>query len=234
MPLYLPSMGEDTRTPFGSFNFQVAFEKAEHSKEFAPAAGVPEQLFGGFQEITGLEAMMEHKAIKEGGRNYGTVMRAGQVTFGTVIMKRGIVSSRHLWRWWSMFAGADGDYDALPTPEYRADVLIGLIGFALPKADAEKKKKDDGGYHYENKNSYLGGAVNTSVKVDAYNSFSKKPEPQPTEKPAPPALEVKLGWRLRNAMPVKFRVGDLNAKGSEVAIEELHLVHEGLDMEGVA
>ena len=32
-------------------------------------------------------------------------------------------------------------------------------------------------------------------------------------------------------MPVKFRAGDLNAKGNDIAIEELHLVHEGLKLE---
>jgi phage tail-like protein len=42
-----------------------------------------------------------------------------------------------------------------------------------------------------------------------------------------------MGWNLRNAMPVKFRVADLNAKGTDVAVEELHLVHEGLDVAGV-
>jgi hypothetical protein len=31
-------------------------------------------------------------------------------------------------------------------------------------------------------------------------------------------------------MPVKFRAGDLNARGTDVAIEELHLAHEGLHM----
>ena len=35
-------------------------------------------------------------------------------------------------------------------------------------------------------------------------------------------------------MPVKFRIGDLSARGNEIAIEELHLVHEGLHMVGVA
>ena len=43
-----------------------------------------------------------------------------------------------------------------------------------------------------------------------------------------------VGWRLDNAMPVKYRVGDLNARGTEIAIEELHLAHEGLHMKGVA
>jgi phage tail-like protein len=37
-----------------------------------------------------------------------------------------------------------------------------------------------------------------------------------------------MGWQLDRAMPVKFKFADLNAKGTEVGIEELHLVHEGL------
>jgi len=37
-----------------------------------------------------------------------------------------------------------------------------------------------------------------------------------------------FSWTLLKAMPVKFKAPDLNASNSEVAIEELHLVHEGL------
>jgi phage tail-like protein len=37
-------------------------------------------------------------------------------------------------------------------------------------------------------------------------------------------------WQLRRAMPVKFKSGDLNARSGEVAIEELHLAHEGLSL----
>jgi len=37
-----------------------------------------------------------------------------------------------------------------------------------------------------------------------------------------------MGWQLDRAMPIKFKFADLNAKGTEVGIEELHLVHEGL------
>jgi len=38
-----------------------------------------------------------------------------------------------------------------------------------------------------------------------------------------------IAWQLDRAMPVKFKFADLNAKGTEVGIEELHLVHEGLN-----
>jgi len=37
-----------------------------------------------------------------------------------------------------------------------------------------------------------------------------------------------MGWQLDQAMPVKFKFADLNGKGTEVGIEELHFVHEGL------
>jgi phage tail-like protein len=176
------SPGQDVLTPFGNFAFHVVFEAV--SGTFDPGAGVGEALFGGFSEISGLEATMEHKVIKAGGRNYGAVLRAGPVSFGTVVMKRGIVSSAHLWRWWSMFAGSDGAADGRPLQANRSNVLIGLMS--------------------------------------TVGSDPTKSEPK-----------ARLGWKLRNAMPVKFRVGDLNAKGTDVAIEELHLVHEGLEMKGV-
>jgi phage tail-like protein len=40
-----------------------------------------------------------------------------------------------------------------------------------------------------------------------------------------------LTWRLRRAWPVKYSFGNLNAKGTDVAIEELVLAYERLDME---
>ena len=38
-----------------------------------------------------------------------------------------------------------------------------------------------------------------------------------------------MGWTLRRAMPVKFKAADLNARGTDVGVEELHIVHEGLE-----
>jgi phage tail-like protein len=190
MSIWLPP-GEYDHPPFANFAFHVSFEPAAAETfaagddvKFAPGENVLEELMGAFSDISGLEAMMEHKVIKAGGRNYGAVMRAGPVSFGTVVLKRGVVKHQTLWRWWSLFAGADGKLDGRPTAQNRCNVLIGLIrGF-----------EDDG---------------------------------EPVEP------KVRIGWRLKNAMPVKFRVGDLNAKGSDVAVEELHLVHEGLEMSGV-
>jgi phage tail-like protein len=45
------------------------------------------------------------------------------------------------------------------------------------------------------------------------------------------ADEDVLTWRMERALPVKFKAADFNARATEVGIEELHLVHEGLFLE---
>lgn len=166
MPLAVPP-GEDPSSPIPAFSFHVEFI------ELAPLARIDSAIRGGFSDVSGLEATMEPKVIAEGGRNYGPVQRGGPVTFATVVFKRGVIESRHLWQWWSLVAGGDGAANGGWAPANRCDVTIALMR-------------------------------------------SRKPV---------------LGWRLKNAMPIKFRVGDLNAKGAELAVEELHVVHEGLMME---
>lgn len=42
---------------------------------------------------------------------------------------------------------------------------------------------------------------------------------------------VALTWKLLRAWPVKYTFGHLNAKGDDVAIEELVLTYESLEME---
>ena len=170
MAIAVPS-GQDPNTPLGAFNFLVSFVTLNDA-----LLGPRSPVRGGFSEITGLEATMEPKVIKAGGRNYGPIQRPGQVSFATVVLKRGIIAEwRHLWSWFAMFSGgadgegSNGDWRA----KTRTDVIIAII--------------------YDN---------------------------QPM-----------VAWRLVKAMPIKFRVGDLNAKTGEIAIEELHLAHESLLME---
>lgn len=42
------------------------------------------------------------------------------------------------------------------------------------------------------------------------------------------AGQTALTWGLDRCLPVKFKAADLNARGTEIGIEELHLAHEGL------
>jgi len=121
---------------------------------------------GAFSECSGLEATMEVKVIKEGGRNYGAAQRSGSVTFGTVILKRGLTTTRDMWTWF--------------------DLLTNQHAFAHRLA----------------------------ATINVYDHSGR----------------AVLAWRLTHAIPVKFKGADLNARGTEVGVEELHLAHEGLTM----
>jgi phage tail-like protein len=156
----------DTSLPVGGFAFHVGI--------FVAGVNHSPLCTGSFADVSGLEATIEPKTIKVGGRNYGPLQRIGPVSFATVVLKRGMTDVRDLWSWWSLVTGADGKRDGTYTPDRaRCDVSISLAG---------------------------------------------------------PDRTVLLTWQLRNAMPVKFKAGDLNARGTEVAIEELHFVHEGLSL----
>jgi phage tail-like protein len=149
--------------PLQVFNFQVDFKEDSLGDNGGNSVSL---CSGAFSECTGLEATMEPKVIKEGGRNYGAVQRAGPVTFATVILKRGMTTTRHLWRWFELVTAK-------------------------------------GGYSYR-----------LAAFISMYNQKG----------------EVVLTWKLEKAMPIKFKTADLNAKGTEVGVEELHLAHEGLTL----
>ena len=143
--------------PLHIFRFRV--DVTADSLQGGPQGGSTQMCFA---ECSGLEATMEPKAIKEGGRNYGNAQRAGGVTFATVVLKRGVSMDRGMWQIFNQTSA--GKFAP------RLQVTITLL---------------DG-------------------------------------KMAP-----LLGWQLAHAMPVKFKFADLNGRGSEVGIEELHFVHEG-------
>lgn len=82
-----------TDWPMIPFHFAVEF--------FDETGDVP--LCGGaFSEVSGIEATMEPKVIREGGNYNGEVQRAGQITYATVVLKRGMTAQDHLWRWFKL------------------------------------------------------------------------------------------------------------------------------------
>jgi phage tail-like protein len=177
MPPDIPS-ARDNPAPWHPFRFRVGFVREPIDGRGGGAAADAEDICeGAFSEVTGLEACMEPRTIREGGSNYGAHQRAGHVSFATVVLKRGMTATRDLWKWWAVFAGGEsaGDGNAAGGAyAHRMTVRITLMDMA-------------------------GTAV--------------------------------LRWRLERAMPVKFKAADFNARASEVAIEELHLAHEGLFFE---
>ena len=152
---------ENELAPLHVFHFQVDFEEDPLAGDGSAAVSL---CSGAFAECTGLEATMEAKVIKEGGRNYGPAQRVGPVTFATVILKRGMTTTRHLWTWFELLTSG-------------------------------------GGY-----------AHRLAATITMYDLAGRGV----------------VAWKLEKAMPVKFKAADLNSKSTDVGIEELHLVHEGL------
>jgi phage tail-like protein len=148
--------------PVGLFNFHVSFARDE-----VDGGGRSEELAlckGAFSEVSGLEATMEPRAIREGGLNWGAHQRPGAVSFATVVFKRGITPARDLWWWFE---------------------LMGSGSFA----------------------------ARLRAQIQLFDS----------------AGAPLMAWTLRRALPVKFKCADLNARASDVGVEELHVVHEGLE-----
>ena len=152
--------------PLPVFRFRVTFAVPSTAKQNKG----DEQLLceGAFSECSGLEATMEPKAIKVGGRNYGESQRAGRVNFATVILKRGVTANRDLWKWFRLVGG--GAY------AYRLNAEVTMLDFD-------------------------GDGAETPV----------------------------ITWTMKNALPTKLKAADFNATSTQVGIEELHFVHEGLD-----
>jgi len=156
-------VAENRLAPLQVFNFHVTFRR---DALLGPPDGSEVTLCSGaFAECTGLEATVEPKVIKAGGNNYGPLQRMGRVSFATVVLKRGMTTTRDLWNWFQHVCG-------------------GFYAYRL------------------------------SVEIEMRDSSS----------------EPVLIWALARALPVKFKAADLNARGTEIGIEELHLVHEGLTL----
>jgi hypothetical protein len=169
MPIQLPP-GEDVAIPYANFAFHVSMEPVGAS--FDPGKDVDPALLGAFSDISGLEAMMEHKVIKAGGRNYGAALRTGPVT-----------------RYRRPEAGA-------------VKASSCGAGGRCRRADG-----DDGRRRSE------------------LRQYPDRPDPRHRRGPEGRS-QVRIGWWLKNAMPVKFRIGDLNA-GFRRCRREPHLVQRG-------
>ena len=162
-PNAAPSEREIRMRPLYAFNFEVRF--AQDPLDGAGDADAPASE-GAFAEVSGLEATMQHKEIREGGLNLGAHQRPGPVGYQTVVLKRGLMRNRDLWRW----------FDAIASGRYAPRLKVTIE---------------------------LRGSDGTPL----------------------------MRWALRRALPVRFKTADLSARASEVGVEELHLVHEGLEHE---
>jgi phage tail-like protein len=71
-------------------------------------------------------------------------------------------------------------------------------------------------------------AYRLDVKILVFGDTEPAAAPGSGSPPFRPSTEPSVTIELFQALPLKFKFGDLSAKAAEVGIEELHLAHEGL------
>lgn len=76
--------------PFTTFNFKVELTLKDE-KDFICSAS--------FSECDGLEITMTPKTIREGGNNNQSIHLIGPVSYGQLILKRGMTDTLDLWDW---------------------------------------------------------------------------------------------------------------------------------------
>ncbi len=143
--------------PLAAFRFRIALFATSENEQLCA---------GQFSEVSGIEATMEPKTIREGGRNWGQVQRVGLTSFATVILRRGMTTNRDLWKWFSLV------------------------------------------------NQQGGSALRLTARLAVLDEDA-----------------AAITWVMDHALPVKFKAADLNATATQVAIEELQFVHQGLRLE---
>lgn len=126
--------------PLHVFRFRVEFQQ---DSLLNSGNNGPMRLSAAFSECTGLEATMEPKVIKEGGRNYGAAQRVGAVTFATVILKRGITQNRDLWDWFFRVANGATAHRRTVTVTLMNTAGNSVLSWTLDKALPIKFKTAD-------------------------------------------------------------------------------------------
>lgn len=87
--------------PFVAFRFDVKLFVPD-PRRFGLANPLCDALFS---ECDGLEMTMEPKTVREGGNNLGQTHLAGPVTYGQLVLKRGMTPNLDLWKWFNAAAG---------------------------------------------------------------------------------------------------------------------------------
>jgi phage tail-like protein len=84
--------------PYGAFNFYISL--VESSSTLAQTLTAVNIVFaGGFTECTGLEGTLEVEDYNEGGENRFVHKFATRMTYGNLVLKRGMTFNQDLWQW---------------------------------------------------------------------------------------------------------------------------------------
>jgi hypothetical protein len=155
---------------------------------------------GGFSECSGLELEADVKEYREGGRNDGVVRRVGRAKLSPIVLKRGMFRP--------LPAGQPTTPDepaaTPPTPPRQGG----------PGATAASERADTELW------DWITAMVTGVLPVPRYNGQVQLQDPS--------GNRVLATWTFERGLPMKVTGPTLNAKTGEIAVEELHILHEGL------
>ena len=155
----------------------------------------------GFTSVSGLSITTESIPYREGGYNTTVHQIPGQTTFSPVTFQRGvIVGTRQHWDWMRM--------------------LFSTVQASGSGYGAKEPFRCDINIHVlTHPVNYSGGSGTTGFgEADALETIQSEDDTVP------------LRFRLYNAWPTSVAYSDLNAGDNALMVEQLTVVHEGLDM----
>jgi phage tail-like protein len=114
--------------PFTTFNFRIELSYGAKGNPICA---------GEFAECDGLEMTIEPKTIREGGNNSQPLHLVGPVSYGQLVLKRGMTVDFGLWEWFEAVQRTDGHgirasgQVAIQSPDNNPDRRKDLIVFSL-------------------------------------------------------------------------------------------------------
>lgn len=108
--------------PIAAFNFTISLMEASSGAGKAVTTiavnSLTDDIDAGFNECSGLEMSLEVEEYQEGGVNHLVHKFPTRLTWGRLVLKKGLLASQALWEW--MYGFAEGDV-------VRKDGLISLL-----------------------------------------------------------------------------------------------------------
>ena len=208
--------------PFTAFAFAVELRVPGSDQPLCEAA---------FCACDGLELRREIIRARDGAEPTNVRLLPGAESFGNVVLRRGMTSSFDLWDWWERVRRGQAARATCDIVVLSPDLAQERVRFRLYRclpvrltglqkcADVTLKRGIIGSLNlYRWLDEIRNGEQNAlrTVAIQLQNEDH---------------TEVVMTWRLLRARIIKHVSGPLNAKGTDVAIEQMTLAYERLEIE---
>lgn len=208
MPTNINLRGNLATDPIRNFRFLVKFQPVSES-QFNKSAGKFDATIG-FTSVSGLAMSTESIPYRQGNYNTSVHQVPGQTSFSPVTFQRGVLlGSDQNWRWMKMLYSVDGESGrGGPGMNFRCRVIIDVLSHPNPGSRAT-----------------LGGGGNPDLNNPEGGGFRTVAEGLAVQDDH---ISMKIG--LANAWISSLAYSDLQAGDNAVMVEQMTLVHEGIDV----